>query len=167
MTIVLLVLLGAVTVFVLQYTRDNSTRRSGSVNRPAPGFQLKDLSGQEVSLDQFKGKVILLDFWATWCGPCRATMPDIEALQREHPNDFTLLAVNLDEPVDRVAPYVRSQKITSRVLLDIDGKVSGYYGVSSIPMQAVVDKDGILRHTQLGMYPGWREDLWNEIQKLR
>jgi thiol-disulfide isomerase/thioredoxin len=167
MAIVLLLLLGGVTVFVLQYTRETRMRQGNQTDQPAPVFSLKDLNGQEVSLAQFKGKVVMLDFWATWCGPCRATMPEIEKLQQEHPNDFTLLAVNLGEPADRVLPYVRSQNIQSRVLLDVDENVGRDYGITSIPMQAVIDKEGILRHTQLGMYPGWREELWSEIEKLR
>jgi thiol-disulfide isomerase/thioredoxin len=152
--VVSLLLLGAVTVYVLQCTRGPRTRRGSTeagTGQPAPDFRLKDINGQEVALDQFKGKIVLLDFWATWCGPCRASMPEIENLQREHPNDFTLLTVNLNEPPDRVIPYVRSQNIKSRVLLDIDGDVGTAYGIVSIPMQVVIDKQGLLRHTQLGM----------------
>jgi thiol-disulfide isomerase/thioredoxin len=170
MTMVLLLVLGAVTIFVLQFTRPTMTRRGGpeaETGQPAPDLNLKDLKGQEVSLEQFKGKIVLLDFWATWCGPCRASMPEIEKLQLEHPNDFTLLTVNVAEPSDSVIPYVRSQNIRSRVLLDIDGTVASAYGASSIPMQAIIDKQGVLRHTQFGVYPGWRDDLWSEIEKLK
>lgn len=170
MTVISLLLLGAVMVFVLQYTRDPGTRRQGTEagsGQPAPDFRLKDINGQEVSLEQFKGKIVLLDFWATWCGPCRATMPEIEKLQQDHPNDFTLLTVNIAEPLDSVLPYVRSQNIKSRVLMDIDGQVGTAYGIASIPMQVVIDKEGVLRHTQIGQYRGWVEDLWAEIEKLK
>jgi thiol-disulfide isomerase/thioredoxin len=169
MAITLLLVLGGITVFVLQYTREPSkySGEQAEESRPAPAFRLKDLSGQEVSLDQFKGKVVMLDFWATWCGPCRASMPELEKLQQQHPNDFTLLAVNLQEPADLVVPYVQSEKVKSRVLLDINGVAGSAYGISSIPMQAIIDKEGILRHRQLGMYPGWIEDLWSKIDQLR
>jgi thiol-disulfide isomerase/thioredoxin len=174
MTLAVLLLLGGITVFVLQYThepgnqpRTNRPAHETTTGQPAPGFRLKDLHGQEVSLEQLKGKVVMLDFWATWCAPCRQIMPELEKLQQEHLNDFTLLAVNLNEDQDLVAPFVKRQNIQSRVLLDLDGSVARAYGVESIPMQAVIDKNGVLQHTQLGLYAGWKEELWAEVSKLR
>ncbi len=137
------------------------------IGRPAPGFQLKDLAGNMVSLEDLKGKVVMLDFWATWCAPCRATMPELEKLQQEHPDDFVLLAVNLGEDEEQVAPYVQSRQIQTRVLLDTDKSVGMAYGTSSIPVQFIIDKAGILRHTQVGAYQGWKEDLWAQIEKLK
>jgi thiol-disulfide isomerase/thioredoxin len=163
-------LLIVVFLILMQRTRQTNSPNPGGaldIGMPAPHFQLKDLNGRPVSLADFKGKVVMLDFWATWCGPCRHTMPVLEKLQQEHPNDFTLLAVNLGDPADQVTPYVRAQNIQTRVLLDTDQNVGSAYGITSIPAQFVIDKKGILRYTQLGEYQGWKEDLWAEVEKLR
>jgi thiol-disulfide isomerase/thioredoxin len=163
-------LLVGVWLIMMQRTQPSDCPKPGeiaAIGQPAPCIQLKDLDGRLVSLSDFKGKVVLLDFWATWCGPCRLTMPVLEQLQQEHPNDFTLLAVNLGESRNQVLPFTRAQKIQSRVLLDIDERVGRAYESGSIPMQVLIDQEGIVRHTQLGAFPGWKEQLWSEISKLR
>ena len=137
------------------------------VDNPAPKFKLPSLGGGEMSLDQFRGKIVMLDFWATWCGPCQMTMPLLERLQKEYPNDLVLLAINLQEPKDVVSDYVRKQGINSRVLLDEEGSVGAIYGTESIPMQVLVDKEGIVRNIQVGFSPRMSSQLRAEIQKLR
>lgn len=134
------------------------------IGREAPKFKLPDLSGREISLDQYKGKIVMLDFWATWCGPCRTTMPLVENLQKEYPNDVVLLAVNLQEPKNIVLDYVRRQNIASEVLLDESGAVGEAYGVVSIPMQVLLDKRGIVRHAQIGFSA---RQLRMQIEKLK
>jgi thiol-disulfide isomerase/thioredoxin len=133
----------------------------------APTFKLPDLSGQQVSLDQFKGKVVMLDFWATWCGPCRMTMPLVENLQKEYADTMVLLTINLQEPHDIVRDYIRAQGIHSRVLLDEEGSVGAMYGSESIPLQILIDKQGILRYVQAGYGPRMAAQLRAEINKLR
>jgi thiol-disulfide isomerase/thioredoxin len=137
------------------------------IGQPAPDFELAAMDGTNLSLADLKGKVVVLDFWATWCGPCRMTMPEMEKLQKQHPDDFVLLAVNLGESMELVASYVEQQRLEARVLLDLDKRVGSAYGTSSIPVQFVIDKGGILRHTQVGSYPGWIDDLWAQIEKLK
>jgi thiol-disulfide isomerase/thioredoxin len=137
------------------------------IGQAAPKFQLPDLSGRQVSLDQLKGKVVMLDFWATWCGPCRMTMPQVEKLQREYPNALVLLAINLQEPKDVVRDYVRSQGISSRVLLDEQGSVGEAYGAAGIPTQVLIDKNGIVRYIQEGFNPRMLAYFRAEIEKLR
>jgi len=136
------------------------------VNKAAPEFKLPDLKGQEFSLDQYKGKVVLLDFWATWCSPCRMTMPLVEKLQDEFHGKLALLAINLQETEDVVRDYVRTQNLNSQVLLDEEGSVAQAYGAESIPMQVLIDKNGIVRFVQLGFNPGMAAELRTEIKKL-
>jgi thiol-disulfide isomerase/thioredoxin len=136
------------------------------VGRSAPAFALSDLDGKQVSLGDFKGKVVLLDFWATWCGPCRLGMPVLEKLQLEHPNDFTLLAVNIGETPDTVTPYVERQKIQARIPLDVQGCVAAAYQAISIPRQVLIDKEGIVRFIRDGYHSQLGEELWSEITKL-
>ena len=132
----------------------------------APAFKLPDLSGQEVTLDQYKGKVVMLDFWATWCGPCRMTMPILESMEKEFANNLILLAVNVQESKDDVRDFVRAQNVHSRVLLDEEGSVGETYGTESIPMQVLIDKRGIIRHIQIGFGPRTASELRSQIQKL-
>ncbi|MBP1598720.1 MAG: hypothetical protein H6Q05_4097 [Acidobacteria bacterium] len=169
-----LILAGAVLIGIFLILMQRGERRGGpgggnavEVDSPAPPFQLQDLDGNTVSLADFQGKIVMLDFWATWCGPCRMTMPLLEELQQEHPDDFTLLAINLGEPLDLVLPYVKRQGIHSPVLLDIDNSVGSAYGSHSIPMQVIIDQKGTLRFIQTGFYAGMKEDLWEEIRKLQ
>ena len=140
---------------------------TAEIGQPAPAFALSDLDGRQVSLNDFKGKVVLLDFWATWCGPCRLSMPVLEKLQQEHPNDFTLLAVNVGETPDMVTPYARRQKIQARIPLDVQGCVAAAYQASSIPRQVLIDKEGIVRFIRDGYYSQLGSDLWSEIVKLQ
>ena len=136
------------------------------IGQPAPNFKLRDLAGRQVSLDQFKGNVVMLDFWATWCGPCRMTMPVMESLQKEYANRMVLLTIDLQEPLDVVRDYVRAHGIHSIVLLDEEGSVGEVYGASPIPMQFLIDKQGIIRHVQMGFEPGMAIPLRSQIDRL-
>jgi thiol-disulfide isomerase/thioredoxin len=136
------------------------------IGRPAPEFELPDLSGRAVSLAQYQGKIVLIDFWATWCGPCRLSMPVLEDLQQEFSSELVLLAVNLQEPLEEVRHYVERQRIRSRVLLDEEGRVGATYGSDSIPMQVLIDQKGIVRDIQLGFGPNTGARLRGEVRKL-
>jgi thiol-disulfide isomerase/thioredoxin len=137
------------------------------IGTPAPVFKLQNLAGRQVSLDQFRGKVVLLDFWATWCNPCRMTMPLVEKLQKEYSDTLALLAVNLQEPEAVVKDYVQKQGINSEVLLDENGSVGESYGTESIPMQVLIDRNGIVRNIHIGYSPSMISKLRAEIQQLQ
>jgi thiol-disulfide isomerase/thioredoxin len=152
----------AVLVFIaVTVTKCSQKQRQ----QAAPYFKLRNLDGREVSLDQLKGKVVLLDFWATWCVPCQMTMPLIEKLQKENPGKVKVLAINLGESADVVREYVRSQNIESEVLLDEDSAVGSAYGAAGIPYQVLIDKNGIIRRVQEGAGP--IDKLQAEIFKLQ
>ena len=140
---------------------------AAEIGRKAPDFTLRDLGDQKVSLDQFKGKIVLLDFWASWCGPCQMTMPQMESLQKKYSNVLVLLAIDMQEPIDVVREYVRSQGVHSRVLMDEDGSVSNAYGVEAIPVQVLIDKEGIVRRFQMGFDPRTTANFGAEIEKLQ
>lgn len=147
--------------------RPPETEPTLEIGQAAPNFKLQDLTGQQVSLNEFKGKIVLLDFWATWCGPCRMTMPVVESLQKEYAGTMVLLAVNLQEPHDIVRDYIRAHGIHSRVLLDEDGAVGTMYGAEAIPMQILIDKQGIIRFVMAGFSPRMASQFRNEINKLQ
>lgn len=160
-------LLIALGLIVSGCVKPPSEREFLEIGRPAPAFNLADLDGRRVSLDQFKGKVVMLDFWATWCGPCRMTMPLLENLQKEYATTMVLLAVNLQEPGDVVKDYMRKQNLHSRVLLDEEGTVGQTYGAEQIPLQVLIDKEGIVRDSITGFNPRTIARLRSEIEKLR
>lgn len=137
------------------------------IGAPAPSFQLEDLNGQKISLEQFRGKIVLLDFWATWCEPCRMTMPVVERLSKEYPNDLVLLAVNLMETPKEIEEYTVEQGLQSKVLLDKNGDVGRIYGAESIPLQFLIDRDGVVRNIQAGFSPSMASKLRSQIEPLR
>jgi tetratricopeptide (TPR) repeat protein len=133
--------------------RSGGTPRLGQVHRgpeqsevagsAAPQFRLKDLHGKEHDLSGYKGKVVLLDFWATWCGPCRTEMPSFEKLHQEFGGqDVVILAVNIDEPQDVVATFIREGAYTMPVLLTQGTDVSSKYSIRAFPTLVTVDKEG-------------------------
>jgi thiol-disulfide isomerase/thioredoxin len=138
-----------------------------SMGGTAPAFRLLDLQGHEVALEQFRGKIVMLDFWATWCHPCTISMPILEDLQKEYRDDMLLLAINMEEPREAVAAYAENHKLRSRILLDDAGKVARIYGATSIPMQILIDRNGVIRHMQVGVGPRMANQLRAEINKLR
>ena len=134
--------------------------------KPATAFSLAllDGKGKKVSLAGQKGKVVVLDFWATWCGSCRRWMPIVAKLEKETAGkNVKFYAVNVREPAATVRAYVDAQKVAVPVLLDSDGMVGTAYGASSIPLTVVVGKDGKIVRTLVGVHP--EEDLRDALRE--
>ena len=131
------------------------------VGKAAPQFTLKDLTGREVSLDDYKGEIVILDFWATWCGPCRIAMPMLDDIQKEYSGKLSVVAVNLQEKKGVVREYVLAEGLHSEVLLDEDGSISSQYGVAGIPTQYLIDQKGIVRYIAEGVENPrvWRDEI--------
>jgi peroxiredoxin len=109
----------------------------------APDFTLRDLNGETVSLEDYRGKLIFLNFWATWCMPCRSEMPSMERLYIEFKDrGFTMLAVDLREGTGKVKAFREKFKLSFPILLDSDGRVGRMYGVRSIPTTYLIDQEG-------------------------
>ena len=138
-----------------------------NIGQPAPSFKLPDMDGNEISLENFKGKIILLDFWATWCTPCRMTMPVVEKLSKEYQDDMVLVAVNMREAKDVVEEYAFEQAIGSLIALDEEGTVSNTYGAYAIPMQFLIDRYGVVRHIQTGYGSNMASQMRAQIEQLR
>lgn len=122
------------------------------VGAPAPDFTLIDLTGRQRALPDYHGKVVLLNFWATWCGPCRVEMPSMDILyQTLKPEGFEVLAISSDPEGSMVTrPFAKSKGLTFPILHDPDYRVSGRYGVRTLPMSFLVNRRGTLTHRVFG-----------------
>jgi peroxiredoxin len=121
-------------------------------NKKAPNFGLKDLNGKDVELKHFKGKVVFLNFWATWCGPCKEEMPSMEALcQQFKGKDFTFLTISVDyEGGKAVKEFLDKHNYTFLVLLDPKGETLDLYDVKGIPTTIIIDKKGAMIGKAIG-----------------
>ena len=122
-----------------------------TVKIAALDFKLIDLNGKEVSLSDFKGKKVFLNFWASWCDPCKSEMPDIEKLYTEtKDSDLVILAVNLGEDKATVKDFSDTNKYNFKILLDTDQSVGKQYNISAIPTSYFIDKEGNIVSTVKG-----------------
>ncbi len=127
-----------------QFQSAMSKLEAADRKRAGASFTLTDLDGKQWTLQDLRGKVVLVNFWATWCPPCRKEMPDMEALyQRFGPRGFVVLAIS-DEDAAKVAPFIAERKYTYPVLLDPGRKVNELFGVEGIPKTFVYGRDGKL-----------------------
>jgi len=121
------------------------------VGSPAPEIALKDLQGHEVRLSDLHGKIVLLNFWATWCKPCKEEMPAMQAsYEKLRDQGFVVLAVNELEDVEKVAEHIRTHRHTFLVVMDHDNRVANQYGVVGLPASFLIDRQGIVREHIFG-----------------
>jgi len=126
------------------------------VGRTAPAFELQSLAGTEISLEDMQGQVVVLSFWASWCGPCRAELPALQQLQQQLDNDSAntqIVLVNVDrekQDAIRFLAQVGMSKDDLPVLLDNDAVVMGHYGVLSMPTLFLVDRNGTIKFAKVG-----------------
>jgi cytochrome c biogenesis protein CcmG, thiol:disulfide interchange protein DsbE len=140
----------------LQPGDGQSTAQSGpqvpEQGKPAPSFTSPALSGGEVTLADHVGEVVIVNFWATWCPPCKAEMPGINAFYERHQDEgLVVLAVNAKESESLVRPFIEASGFSFPVLLDPAGSVVNQYQIRSFPTTIVIDRDGVVRHIQVGM----------------
>ena len=140
--------------------------RTGAVRvgDPAPPFQTRTLAGAPVALDDFRGRVVVLNFWATWCAPCRIEMPELEVYQAELGQRIAVLGVDLGEPTTAIEPFVRQYGLTFPILLDESGAIAAMYGVTGLPTSIILDRAGIVRERVVG--PLTRDGLARRVERL-
>lgn len=151
-----LIVAGVGMLLWLGWQSENQRNASANQNliRPeqaAPDFSLTALTGETVQLSDLKGQVVLVNLWATWCPPCKAEMPTINAFYQAHQAaGFTTLMANMQEDAETVRTFIAANGFTFPVLLDSRGKLMKLYGVRGLPTTFIVDRDGLVRHIQTG-----------------
>lgn len=144
-------LLSTVVVCLILMGICGMAARPPLVGSPAPEITLKNLQGQEVRLSDFRGKVVLLNFWATWCKPCKEEMPAMQAsYDKLRDEGFVVLAVNELEDTEKVAEHIRAHHHTFPVVMDHSNSVANRYGVVGLPASFLIDRQGIVREHIFG-----------------
>ena len=133
----------------------------------APDFVLKSASGENLRLSEYRGDVVMINFWATWCGPCRQEMPLLDELYGRYQRvGFSLLGVNIDDDSRRAMQMVEDLGVSFPVLFDESKEVSRMYQVDAMPVTVLVDRQGNVRHVHHGYKPGYEQQYLTEIRAL-
>jgi peroxiredoxin len=134
---------------------------------PAPSFTLAALTGQQAALSQYKGQVIMVNFWATWCGPCQQEMPLLDQMYKKYkPAGFTLIGVNVDKEAPAVKDLMARKPVSFPVLLDPANQVSKAYHVDEMPSSVLIDRKGEIRYIHRGYRPGDENEYQDRIRQL-
>ena len=144
-----------------------SIASSGLAGQAAPDFVLKSSTGENLRLSEHRGDVVMINFWATWCGPCRQEMPLLDDLYSRYERvGFSLLGVNIDDDSRRARQRMYDLGVIFPVLFDEAKEVSKLYEVEAMPVTVLVDREGVVRHVHHGYKPGYEDKYLTEIRAL-
>jgi peroxiredoxin len=139
----------------------------GASSSMAPSFALPSRSGDTVSLDKLKGQVVMLNFWASWCGPCRHEMPLLDQMYKRYSSlGFTLLGVNVEAETKDAERWLKDTPVSFPVLFDKENKLSKMYQVNAMPSSVFIDRKGNIRYVHRGYKPGDEGEYLNQIRAL-
>ena len=140
---------------------------ASTLSGKAPGFTLKSRSGQNLRLSDFRGQVVLLNFWASWCGPCRQEMPLLEGLHKRYSKlGFTVMGVNVDTDPTKANNYLRDITVTFPIVYDLTNAVSKTFNVNAMPTTVIIDRNGNMRFMHQGYQPGYEREYKKEVVQL-
>jgi thiol-disulfide isomerase/thioredoxin len=133
----------------------------------APDFTLKSKDGANVRLEDLRGEVVMLNFWASWCGPCRQEMPLMDEIYKKYEKfGFTILAVNVDEDSADADRFLDAVPVTFPILYDNESRISELYEVDAMPTTIMIDRDGKRRYMHRGYKPGYEDDYAKQVKTL-
>lgn len=133
----------------------------------APDFTLGSNHGENLRLSEFRGEVVMINFWASWCGPCRQEMPILDELYAQYqPLGFTILGVNVEEDSDKAKALLKDIPVSFPVLFDNQSMVSKLYDVVAMPSTVLVDRDGNVRYLHHGYKPGYENTYQEQVRAL-
>lgn len=154
------------TAAVLALTMAMNVHAVG-IQDTAPDFTLKSLEGSNLRLEEYRGQVVLINFWASWCGPCRQEMPLLDRLHHRYEDTgFAVLGVNVEGEAAPAQEIVDKTNVTFPILIDDGQKVSEMYNLQAMPSTVVVDRDGVVRYIHLGYKPGDEAKYVEVVKKL-
>lgn len=140
---------------------------AGEVGQPAPEFALPNLKQESVALSGLKGKVVYLDFWASWCGPCRKTFPWMNQINAKYAKDgLEIVAVSVDQDRGAAEQFLVKYPPEFQILLDQTRKIAKLYKVKGVPTSFLIDREGVVRHSHLGMNEEHFAEVEAELQGL-
>ena len=140
---------------------------AGVMDSPAPDFTLKSNSGKNLKLSEHRGEVVLINFWASWCGPCRQEMPLLSELHDKYKSlGFTVLGVNVEQDSSDAKKLLKNMPVSFPVLFDNDSTVSKQYDVVAMPSTVLVDRNGKMRFLHKGYKPGEEEIYLEMVRSL-
>ncbi len=143
------------------------TVQAEAINVAAPDFTLESRSGDNIRLEDHRGEVVMLNFWASWCGPCRQEMPLMDDIYSRYQDlGFTILAVNVDENRDEALRFLDKVPVSYPVLYDPESSVSELYEVPAMPTTVMIDRDGNARYIHYGYKPGYEAEYETQIREL-
>ncbi|MFB2704391.1 MULTISPECIES: TlpA family protein disulfide reductase [Marinobacter] len=138
-----------------------------AINVPAPDFTLESRSGENLRLEDHRGEVVMLNFWASWCGPCRQEMPLMDELYSQYKDlGFTILAVNVDGNREAAHRFLDKVPVNYPILYDPESSVSELYEVQAMPTTVMIDRDGNARYIHYGYQPGYEDEYEQQIREL-
>ncbi len=145
----------------------STTGWAASISGAAPNFTLKNLDGKNIKLSELSGDVVLINFWASWCGPCLQEMPLLNAIHKKYePLGFTVLGVNVEENSANAKAFLAERGVDFPILLDSKNQVSKLYDVVAMPTTVVVDRDGNMRFLHQGYKAGDENEYRKMVKKL-
>lgn len=137
------------------------------IGQPAPDFALRTLDGRNLRLSEYLGEVVLLNFWGTWCGPCRQQMPVLDEIHTRYLRaGLVLLGVNLDEDASHASEMAAALRVSYPVLLDARKQASRSYQLAAMPVTVLIDRSGLVRHVSEGYKPGDEQGYLEQLRKL-
>ena len=144
-----------------------ATVAAGIAQAPAPDFTLKSASGENLRLSELRGDVVMINFWASWCGPCRQEMPILSELHDKYKSmGFTVLGVNVEENSSEARKLLKEMPVSFPLLFDNDSSVSRQYDVVAMPSTVLVDRNGNVRYLHKGYKPGLENTYVEQVRSL-
>ena len=161
------IILKTLTMLCLTMLFTMSFAQASQPGSKAPNFTLKSRSGKNLKLSEFRGQVVMINFWASWCAPCRKEMPLLEKIYKKHRRlGFTLLGVNVEQNTSAAKNYLKNVRVSFPVLFDNTNKTSKLYQVSAMPTTVIIDRSGKIRFVHKGYKAGYENSYKKEIRKL-
>jgi peroxiredoxin len=152
-------------IVVVAPVADSSTTQL--IGQPAPDFALRSLDNENLRLSEHLGEVVVINFWATWCGPCRQEMPLLDGVYGKYRlAGLVLFSVNIDDTQDRAIEMARTLKVSYPVLFDTRKEVARAYQIGTMPVTVLIDREGVVRYVSEGYKPGYEKRYTDQLREL-